>query len=454
MKTINVQSFIDERPLKPFHAILFALMFLTILLDGLDASAMGLIAPALLKQMQATRADLAPVLSASLIGIGVGAALGAPFADRIGRRLVLILSVALFGGTTIWSAQSSTLHELMWSRFFTGIGLGAAIPLCATMMNEFLPSRMRSRAVNGMLFGYAVGGGICGPLARSVIPQHGWQGYLMVCGVAPLIVAVLLLFFLPESVRYLATAQKDSARIAGVLSRIDPTVDFSDAQFIADANGTAKKHRFSFVELFSKELAVPTLLLWVAYICSTVVLYVLLMWTPTIMSAEGRSLAETSNVMMAFNWFSGIAILLGGILMDKFGSLRVISIYFAISAILAVVVGITGVHGDALLWMLVLTAMGNNGACSSMSTLATQMYPTSSRATGAAWVLAVGRFGGVAGTFLGATLIGLGWPLTTIVAAVALPTVIASIAIICIGFGIPSLRHRNDAVEAKAAFHG
>jgi AAHS family 4-hydroxybenzoate transporter-like MFS transporter len=82
------------------------------------------------------------------------------------------------------------------------------------------------------------------------------------------------------------------------------------------------------------------------------------------------------------------------------------------------------------------------------------MYPTSSRATGAAWVLAVGRFGGVAGTFLGATLIGLGWPLTTIVAAVALPTVIASIAIFCIGFGIPSLRHRSDAVEAKAAFHG
>jgi AAHS family 4-hydroxybenzoate transporter-like MFS transporter len=103
--------------------------------------------------------------------------------------------------------------------------------------------------------------------------------------------------------------------------------------------------------------------------------------------------------------------------------------------------------------LLIMAAMTNNGACSSMSTLATQMYPTSSRATGAAWVLGMGRFGGIAGTFLGPVMIGLGWPLTTIVAWIALPAVIASVSIFCIGFGIPALRRGYVGLPSGEAVH-
>ncbi|MCO8588452.1 MFS transporter [Burkholderia multivorans] len=453
MQTIDVKSFIDQRPLKPFHAILFSLMFLTIVLDGLDTSAMGLIAPALIKQWGVTKADLAPVLSAALVGIGIGAIFGAPLADRIGRRVVLVTSVAFFGVFSIAAGCSTNVTELMWSRLLTGVGLGAAIPLCATLMNEFLPSRMRSRAVNFMLFGFAVGGGITGPLAKSVIPAHGWEGYLIIGGIAPVIVAVLLAFFLPESVRYLAAAGKGQDKIAKALKRIDPTADFTNTTFVADVAAAAEKRRFPVSELFSDKLRGPTLLLWVAYICSTITLYVLSMWLPTILQGDGRTLAQTADTMMWFNWCSGIAILLGGILMDKFGPVRVISAYFAISMSMALLVSISGARGDTLLTLLILAAMTNNGACSSMSTLATQMYPTSSRATGAAWVLGMGRFGGIAGTFLGPVMISLGWPLTTIVAWIALPAVIASVSIFCIGFRIPSLRRGYAGLPAGEAVH-
>ncbi|WP_176080067.1 MFS transporter [Paraburkholderia tropica] len=442
MKTIDVQSFIDERPLGRFHVILFVLCFLTIVLDGLDTSAMGLIAPSLIKQWGVSEAELAPVLSAALVGIGIGAAVAAPAADRIGRRIVLACSVVFFGVFSLAAGYSTNVEELFWARLLTGIGLGAAIPNCATMMSEFLPSRMRSRAVNFMLCGFAFGGGITGPLAKWVIPTHGWQGYLIVGGVAPIIVGILLAFFLPESVRYLAASGKHQDKIAHALKRIDAGADFTNVIFVADTEVQVKKRKFSVAELFSEQLRGPTLLLWVAYICSTVTLYVLSMWLPTILQADGHKLEKMANTMMWFNWISGIGIFISGILMDKFGPLRIISGYFAICTVAALVVGVTGARGEILMALLMLVAMTNNGACSSMSTLATQMYPTSSRVTGAAWVLGVGRFGGIAGTFLGPVLLSLGWTMTAIVSWVAVPAVVASVSIILIGLKIPGLLRR------------
>lgn len=112
MKTIDVQPFIDERPLGRFHVILFVLCFLTIVLDGLDTSAMGLIAPSLIKQWGVSEAELAPVLSAALVGIGIGAAVAAPAADRIGRRIVLACSVVFFGVFSLAAGYSTNVEEL------------------------------------------------------------------------------------------------------------------------------------------------------------------------------------------------------------------------------------------------------------------------------------------------------------------------------------------------------
>ncbi|MNT36587.1 4-hydroxybenzoate transporter PcaK [compost metagenome] len=90
-----------------------------------------------------------------------------------------------------------------------------------------------------------------------------------------------------------------------------------------------------------------------------------------------------------------------------------------------------------------------NGAQSSMPTLAAGFYPTNCRATGVAWMLGMGRFGGISGALLGAQLVGLGWSFTTIFGLLAVPALVASLALLATG-----VRNRNahDAVtviEAK-----
>lgn len=181
-RTVDVQAFIDDQRFSLFHCMLFVLCFLTIALDGLDTGVMGLIAPTLAQDWHVPRASLGPVLSATLIGIGVGALLVSPIADRIGRRSVLVGSVAFFGVWSTAAAFATSMESLTIMRFLTGVGLGAAIPNTATLMAEFVPSRIRGLAVNGMLVGFAAGNTVGGLLSGWLIPAFGWRSVLLVGG--------------------------------------------------------------------------------------------------------------------------------------------------------------------------------------------------------------------------------------------------------------------------------
>ncbi|PZU00993.1 MAG: hypothetical protein DI624_01670 [Brevundimonas sp.] len=70
-----------------------------------------------------------------------------------------------------------------------------------------------------------------------------------------------------------------------------------------------------------------------------------------------------------------------------------------------------------------------SGAQATLPAIAAKFYPTEGRATGVAWVLGIGRFGGIAGALAGGTLLQLGWSFATILAALAIPAVLAALAI-------------------------
>src|ERR1700754_3718665 len=97
--------------------------FVIVLLDGFDTAAIGFIAPSLVAEWQISRPALAPVLSAALFGLAFGALAAGPLSDRLGRRLLLIVSVTVFGLACLASAWSSNLSQLTVLRFVTGLGL-------------------------------------------------------------------------------------------------------------------------------------------------------------------------------------------------------------------------------------------------------------------------------------------------------------------------------------------
>ena len=94
---LNVREFIDEQPLSGFQKWIIALCLLVVIVDGLDVAVMGFIAPSLKEQWGIGNSDLAPVISAALFGLTLGAMVAGPLADKFGRKKILLVCVWGFG---------------------------------------------------------------------------------------------------------------------------------------------------------------------------------------------------------------------------------------------------------------------------------------------------------------------------------------------------------------------
>ncbi|SOE85278.1 Major Facilitator Superfamily protein, partial [Burkholderia sp. YR290] len=130
--TVDVQDFIDSQRFSPFQWMILVLCFLVVAADGFDTAAVGFITPSLVQDWGVSRAALGPVMSAALVGLGIGALGAGPLADRVGRKTVLVLSVFFFGVWSLAAACADSIESLTALRFMTGLGLGAAMPNAVT----------------------------------------------------------------------------------------------------------------------------------------------------------------------------------------------------------------------------------------------------------------------------------------------------------------------------------
>ena len=95
--TLDVQQFIDQQRFSASQWLVFGVCFLIMVADGFDTAAIGFVLPSLTREWGVAKLALGPVLSASLIGLAIGALAAGPCADRLGRKPVLIAAVLAFG---------------------------------------------------------------------------------------------------------------------------------------------------------------------------------------------------------------------------------------------------------------------------------------------------------------------------------------------------------------------
>lgn len=125
---LDVRELINRNPLSRFQKLIIFLGFCVIALDGFDIAIMGFIAPTLKLEWGVSNHQLGLVISAALIGLALGAIFSGPLADWLGRKKIIINSVFFFGFWTIATAFSHNVEQMMFFRFMTGLGLGAAMP--------------------------------------------------------------------------------------------------------------------------------------------------------------------------------------------------------------------------------------------------------------------------------------------------------------------------------------
>nr|MDQ6119662.1 hypothetical protein [Klebsiella pneumoniae subsp. pneumoniae] len=138
---VDVKAWIDTRPVSRFQWNVLLLCFIIIMLDGYDAAVMGFVAPALIEDWGISRAEMGPILGAAMFGVAIGALVAQV-------RFLTATAESEYSGRwrclrcSSWPAPwRSPTHALM--RFLTGLGLGAVMPNCVTLVAEYMPERRK-----------------------------------------------------------------------------------------------------------------------------------------------------------------------------------------------------------------------------------------------------------------------------------------------------------------------
>jgi AAHS family 4-hydroxybenzoate transporter-like MFS transporter len=447
-QAVDVQDFLNRHRFSAFQWGIFALCFLIVLLDGFDTAAIGFIAPSLLKEWGLSKAALAPVLSAALFGLAAGGLVAGPCADRFGRKNVLVVAVALFGAACTWSAFSSDLMQLTILRFVTGLGLGAAMPNAVTLMSEYCPDQRRATLTNAMFCGFPLGAALGGFLAAWMIPHFGWRSVLLLGGVVPVLLAAVMLVWLPESVRYMVANRLPAARIRAALQRISRTAAEAPSFCMAEKSA-APVPGSGLRVILSRQFIVGTVMIWLAYFMGLVIFYSLINWMPILFKEAGLD-ARTATLAASLFPLGGVGAVFLGLLMDRFNPNRVIALCFSLSAVSIYAIGLSAGSVGLLMTVVFIAGTLMNTAQSSLPALAAAFYPTQGRATGVAWMMGVGRFGGVAGSFLVAELARRQVGFESIFAIIAIAGVLATLALLVKHWGDPDAPEKGAASRAAA----
>jgi MFS transporter, AAHS family, 4-hydroxybenzoate transporter len=429
--TIDVQALIDAHPVSGLQRRVLLLCFLIVAIDGFDTALIGFIAPAIRVQWGLAVARLGPLFAAGLFGLMTGAFAVGPLADRHGRKTLLVVSMIVFGLASLASSSSPDLTTLTWLRFLTGVGLGGAMPTSITLASEYSPVSRRSSLVTLMFCGFTIGSALGGVIAAQVLERYGWRPLLAGGGIAPLALAPILWWTLPESVRYLVMLGNAAPRIAVVLSRIAPSAPLDGMTFTGATAPAASPAR----QLFSRGLMSGTLLLWLAFFMSLFVVYLLQNWMPTLMQRGGTlSLGRAALITAMLQVGGTIGAIVVGRVMDTVNPHYVLGAVYALGAVFIVMISKT----TATPWLMAIAVFGA-GFCVSggqigANALSAAFYPTPSRATGVAWANGVGRSGSIVGSLLGGGMLALGWDVTTVYALVAIPAAISGAALASLAF--------------------
>ncbi len=452
-RSVDVQDFLNENPFSPYQWLTFALCFFIVLLDGFDTAAIGYIAPSLITEWGVQRPALAPVLSAALFGLAFGALSSGPLADRFGRKTVLVGSVFVMGAACLSSAFSAELDHLVVWRFITGLGLGAAMPNAVTLMSEYCPDSRRATLTNAMFCGFPLGAAFGGFLAAWMIPIWGWRSVLILGGVAPLILTVLLLVLLPESVRYMVAKNAPVERIRAVLRRISASAANATSFVMSEKATMAQPAGKSGIGVvLSSSYAVGSVMLWITYFMGLVIFYALINWMPILFRDAGLEQHNAALISALFP-LGGVGAILFGWLMDRYNANKIIATGFVLTAFAIYAIG--QVAGNLGLLVVVVFVGGTlmNTAQSSLPALAAGFYPTNGRATGVAWMLGLGRFGGIAGSFLVAELSRRQLTFSEIFTILAIPGLIAAAALMIKQFAHPEAKASGSAVRQESLGH-
>jgi len=417
---INVGSLLDRAKVGRVSLTVIILCFCVMLMDGFDYGIISNAAPLIMKEWQISSAMFGPVFSIATFGWMIGAVLFGAISDRFGRKITLIAGAIIFTTLTLFIYFSHTLAHLLIIRFFTGIGVGGAVPVAMVLTSEYSPGKARAKFITIMFSGFVVGMTVGSYIAAAVMPIYGWRSLFLIGFLVPLPAIALLMAVLPESARWLALngkTQKDRQALIKIITKVDPSLKVDDNTRLVAA-AAQKQEKQSAKELFSGRLAWCTPLLWLYYLTSSLALFFIVNWSPQLLVLKGLTAAHASSMVGTSGLFGIAGTILIGLWLDKVG-FRWGFFWPLLSVGFTALIG--GASGGLLLIWLSVNSFFMNGGHSILTAIVPSIYPYKVRAQGTGVANAVARIGSIIGPIIGGLMISTGMSMTMLFSLAAIP---------------------------------
>ena len=427
---VDVSALIDRR-ITPFQLGIFVICFLIAAIDGVDSQAISVTGPMMVAEFHLSPHALGPIFSAAQWGGLAGALLFGPCADRWGRRQFLIACSVLCGAATLATPLAGSADSIFTLRALAGFGFGGASPCFVSLASEFAPRRLRAGMVT-IIWGALPGSGILnGLLGAFIVSDYGWRSIYYASGALTLVVAAVMLAWLPESVSFMVTRGADPARIRRILLRLAPgSFDESATRFVITEEtraGAPVKH------LFTEGRAAVTILLWIAFFVDFFVLLATLIWTPGLLKLAGMPIAQAS-LALAINNVGGVIGTVGiGQLIDRFPSHAVLALIFVLGAAVTASLGLAAPDFTAVAILSAFAGFLVGGGGGGLIALAALTYPTFMRSTGIGWALGISRFGSASGPLVVGFLVGAQWRPSAIFMMLAVIVLVVTVVLLAMG---------------------
>src|SRR6267154_238744 len=199
-RTVDKAQYLDLSGVRQTQALRVLIIgFVIVMVDGYDSMMISFLAPLLARDLVLSPTDLGKIFAVGYLGAIVGAIAVGSLADRIGRKPMLIASLALASVATMICANATSLATLTGLRFVAGMALGGALPALISLTAEHARPERRNGTITLMYIGYPVGAVVGGAVTSGLL-RYGSSAIFLGAGVTSLI-ALALALLLPESLR-------------------------------------------------------------------------------------------------------------------------------------------------------------------------------------------------------------------------------------------------------------
>ncbi|GGA50306.1 MFS transporter [Paenibacillus physcomitrellae] len=372
------------------------------LFDAMDVGLLSFVVTDLAKKWSLTSSQIGVLTSINAVGMVFGAALAGIFADRFGRKTILLWTLLIFSVASGLSALAASFAVLCLLRFIVGVGLGGELPVASTLVSESVAVKDRGRAVVLLESFWAVGWIAAAVVAYFVIPKYGWQAAFVI-GAVPALYGLYLRRAIEDSPEYLNR-------------RREPKLSFGER----------------FARVWSKEARRSTLMLWILWFTVVFSYYGMFLWLPTVMEAKGYSMVRSFEYVLLMTIAQLPGYFTAAYLIEKLGRKFVLVVYLLMTALSALWFGHAASEASLLTAGICLSFF-NLGAWGAMYAYSPEQYPTKLRATGVGMATAFGRIGGVIGPLLVGLMRDQSVPIATIFTMFFITVLVGAAAVLFLG---------------------